>query len=404
MQKLGTRLLRVAVIGLVLAILVVAALSATTSAKTQLRDVNSSWAKDDILTLVNKGIINGYPDGTFRPQRGITRAEFAKIVARAFHLDPQGTPKFKDAKDHWARSHISALTERGIIKGYPDGTFRPDNRINRAEMIAMVIRALNFGEKDGIFTQGWPETFSDIPASHWAFKSVELANRLGLLPPYYGEKLEPETEATRADTAHMIRTALELDRITGTVATVDAQNMSITINTNQNDTATFTLPYDAIIVRNGTLSEVSNLMEGDAVQLINTREGMTRLVQATGVVTKADVTTKVSLLTGRLLTPEQVEALIKGDWKSLGNTMQYALYNQLLTLGATPEEAEAILAKDWKNLSSLGKERLAKAISTELNLPVEIVYALYDRDWNKVQDLARLQLTQAVLGRLLNLN
>lgn len=404
MRKLRTRLGAVILAVFVLAGLTAPAFTPAALAKTQLKDVSSSWAKSDILSLVGKGVIKGYPNGTFRPQKGVTRAEFAKILATAFHLDPTAPPTFPDAKSSWARSNIAALAERGIINGYPDGTFRPNNPIDRAEMIAMVTRALNFGDKDGIMTQGWPETFSDINNGNWAFKSVEIANRLGLLPPYYTDRLEPNVEATRADTAHMVNVAMGLNRVKGTILSVDKNAMAMTVTTDQKDTVTFTLPYDAIILRNGTIGDINSLTAGDSIQLLAGSDRVPHLVQTAGVITRTDVENKVSLLTNGLLKPAQVEDVIKGNWKGLGSELTSGVYNQLLAMGVTPEEAASILSRNWKNLKSLEQERLGDALSTQLNLPVDVLYALRDRNWSKVLDMAKIQLTQNLLGGLINLN
>jgi hypothetical protein len=73
-------------------------------------------------------------------------------------------------------------------------------------------------------------------------------------------------------------------------------------------------------------------------------------------------------------------------------------------MGVTPEEAASILSRNWKNLKSLEQERLGDALSTQLNLPVDVLYALRDRNWSKVLDMAKIQLTQNLLGGLINLN
>ena len=107
-------------------------------------DVKSTrWSNAPIATLANGKIIGGYPDGKFKPQGSITRAEFAAIVSRFDNLSYSGTDKFSDIKGHWAAGAINAASERGWIGGYPDGTFKPDAYITRAEAMALINKVLN---------------------------------------------------------------------------------------------------------------------------------------------------------------------------------------------------------------------------------------------------------------------
>ncbi len=104
---------------------------------------NTRWSNKPIATLANGKIIGGYPDGSFKPGSSITRAEFAAIVSRFDNLNYQGADKFSDIKGHWAAATINAAAERGWIGGYPDGTFRPNAYITRAEAMALINKVLN---------------------------------------------------------------------------------------------------------------------------------------------------------------------------------------------------------------------------------------------------------------------
>ena len=103
----------------------------------------TSWYNTAVSTLSSMGIITGYPDGTFRPNAAITRAEFAAIAA---HFDNDGdktAAKFSDIATHWAKDEISIAYNNGWITGYPDGTFGPQRDITRAETMTLVNRVLN---------------------------------------------------------------------------------------------------------------------------------------------------------------------------------------------------------------------------------------------------------------------
>ena len=102
---------------------------------------NGAWYTRAIATLANAGIINGDPAGTYRPGDAITRAEMAAIIARFGDLK-EGGKTFSDISGHWAAKYIELAASNGWINGNPDGTFKPDNNITRAETVAMINRVL----------------------------------------------------------------------------------------------------------------------------------------------------------------------------------------------------------------------------------------------------------------------
>ena len=103
----------------------------------------TSWYNTAVSTLSSMGIITGYPDGTFRPNAAITRAEFAAIAARFDNDGDKTVAKFSDIATHWAKDEISIAYNNGWITGYPDGTFGPQRDITRAETMTLVNRVLN---------------------------------------------------------------------------------------------------------------------------------------------------------------------------------------------------------------------------------------------------------------------
>jgi len=127
------------------------------------------WAYDAINYVATKGIFKGYPDGTFKPDQTITRAEFSVAVFRLLGLELQtdAVSSFSDIKDHWAKEYINQLYRLGYIKGYSDGTFKPDSFIKRSECVALTNRALGRGPlsvKEQIFI--------DVPPTHWAYEEI----------------------------------------------------------------------------------------------------------------------------------------------------------------------------------------------------------------------------------------
>lgn len=112
----------------------------TTTSYSDIKD--GAWCCRAVATLTNAGVINGYTDGTFRPNAPITRAELATIIARFAKLDVN-TKTFSDITGHWAQKSIELAAGNNWINGYEDGTFRPNNNITRAETFAMINRVLD---------------------------------------------------------------------------------------------------------------------------------------------------------------------------------------------------------------------------------------------------------------------
>lgn len=179
-------------------------------------NMEGHWVEDCVAELVYRGILSGYPDGTFRPDQPITRLEAVCILARALELAP-GTAadlgKFKDAAaiPAWAVADAAAAAREGLIEGYPhaDGslTFEPAKLITRTEMAAIMSRVL---EKElGQITPA-PLLFTDaddIP--DWAKEAVGIALAKGVVGGYPDGTFRPQNNVTRAETASMVCRLLE---------------------------------------------------------------------------------------------------------------------------------------------------------------------------------------------------
>ncbi|HAG08685.1 MAG TPA: hypothetical protein DCK87_03860, partial [Desulfotomaculum sp.] len=93
---------------------------------------------------VHEAFIKGYPNGTFGPQRNVTRGEIAAIIARLLHLESlvTGTQLYSDVpSSHWTFKYVEAVNKADIMKGFPDGTFRPDQPATRADVAVAMLRA-----------------------------------------------------------------------------------------------------------------------------------------------------------------------------------------------------------------------------------------------------------------------
>lgn len=121
-----------------------AAMVPSTTGSPVFPDAKNRWSEAFVASTSAAGIIKGYPDGTFGPDRPVTRAELVTMVVRTLNLSPEGTPPFRDSLAHWAERYIAAAAKAGIIAGYPDGTFRPNAPVTRAEAAKIVGLAFGF--------------------------------------------------------------------------------------------------------------------------------------------------------------------------------------------------------------------------------------------------------------------
>ena len=152
------------VLSLVLALSMVMSMFTFSFAGTSLKDVAGTEYESAVEALVELGVVNGYDDGTFLPENVVSRAEMAKLLVVAAGLAPaaelaEGTTRFSDvAADHWATGYINVAAEYGYIMGDPDGSFRPDDTVSYAEAITMALRVL--GYKTVVEAKGtWPTNY-----------------------------------------------------------------------------------------------------------------------------------------------------------------------------------------------------------------------------------------------------
>ncbi len=144
--------------------------------KNDYSDVNrGDWFNNAVSTLSNAGIITGYPDGTFRPNAPITRAEFAAIAARFSDVAYSGKNTFSDVPDtHWAARFITLAEHLGWVAGYPDGTFRPDKAITRAEAMTLINRVLERAVDEKHMLPNMVTWIDNKPGT-WYYEAVQEA-------------------------------------------------------------------------------------------------------------------------------------------------------------------------------------------------------------------------------------
>lgn len=157
-------------------------------------DLTASWAKDVIQEMASRRVVSGYPGGRFLPDKGVTRAEFVTLLAKALGWTAEDSATdFRDDIPGWAKGAVNAAVRQGIVRGYEDGTFRPDQTINRAEMAVMIDKALALPKSN--IKSGYQDA-GRIPA--WAVQSVRNTKAAGLLAGS-GGKFRPQEVANRAE-------------------------------------------------------------------------------------------------------------------------------------------------------------------------------------------------------------
>ncbi|BBI36612.1 cadherin-like beta sandwich domain-containing protein [Cohnella abietis] len=185
------------------------------SPKIVFSDVQGHWAATSIDQAVAKGLATGYPDGTFQPNKSITRAEFSVMLFRALNLKQEKSeePSFND-KDNigsWAKNAIAQLVKLGIVSGYGDGSFQPDRKVTRAEMTVMLARTINIIYGIEVDPTKDLLTFDDqasIP--QWAKAEIAAAVKLGIVKGQAGNHFAPNSVATRAEVITVLLRVLEL--------------------------------------------------------------------------------------------------------------------------------------------------------------------------------------------------
>ncbi len=166
------------------------------------------WASPSIAKLAARQLIAGTSTGLFQPERMVTRAEFAAMLVRLLDIKEETSVPFADVDDHaWYKTYIARANAAGIMQGYGNGEFRPDARIKREEMAAMMIRAYSYmtGAKPEMEQAGSSTSFDDTKdVAAWAATAIEQAAALGLMHGKSYGLFHPKQNGTRAESAAVL--------------------------------------------------------------------------------------------------------------------------------------------------------------------------------------------------------
>lgn len=183
---------------------------------------DSHWAKDFIDDLYNRGIVSGDGESnTVRPDAQITRQEAAKIAVTAVGLaESNAALTFTDAADvaDWAKGYVAAAVDAGIITGFDDGSFKPNDNMTREQFAAVIVRAFELGEADTALT------FIDADQIGWSKGYIAKAVELGIINGYEDNSFKPANNVSRAEAFKMLSSALNLEKAPADDTNIDDAN------------------------------------------------------------------------------------------------------------------------------------------------------------------------------------
>jgi len=255
--------------------------------QTEFSDALGHWAAPTIAVLAARRVIAGFPDGTFGPETTLTRAQFAKLIVAG--LEGPGTaaqlqpvpPVFADLRGHWARGWVAAGFELGLMRGVGGASFAPDQGVSRAEVAAVLVRALGWDEDAGAMSEpvavAYLADFTDVASVPvWARTYLALATQRGLLRGYADGSIRPLALVTRAEAATLV--ARTLDRL-GLLYDIGGRLVDVLANGSvvldqlwgRPDSAsrlTLSSVPDSVWLRNGVVVEPAELVSGDTIVVV----------------------------------------------------------------------------------------------------------------------------------------
>ena len=200
------RFFSVALLGLLLCTWILPAAQAAA-----LTDLEQHWSAGDVGKLIERGAVGGYPDGTFRPDATITRAEFAKILRQSLSLASVGGNDFADTANHWAVTDIHTLVSNQILVPAEYGSlYGPDGAITRREIAIMLVRAMGLNDSATALSGQATAFADDANIQSYDKGYLYLAKELGLVGGYEDGSFQPNNKATRAEACVMVVRLLKL--------------------------------------------------------------------------------------------------------------------------------------------------------------------------------------------------
>ena len=169
------------------------------------------WAKEAIVTLAEQGIINGYDNGLFKPNNNVTRAEFVKIIVTAFNISSDNNEvSFSDVDDDsWYAPYVKTAYSTGIVNGYSADVFGVNDNITRQDMAVIIVRTLNYLGIN-LTDIGASEFFDSDSISDYAVSAVNILHSRGIVNGVGANKFNPHDYTTRAAVAKVIYVVMNM--------------------------------------------------------------------------------------------------------------------------------------------------------------------------------------------------
>ena len=344
-------------------------------------DLEDNWAKEEIFSLEEEGLFEDLWTEEFGPHNFLNHETSVKLIDRAFELSTEDVEDLAD----WLQDHFA----------------RDSEGITRGEFVSLLANVLGLGTKQET-PSGWHPSFADVSPDYPGFLGVEVVQRLGLLPSHMLMRFEPYRLITRSEVAYLIKNARELEQVSGTLVSHDESDQ-VTIQNEEGREQALRLLPETLFVTDAGVAKIQNPeLEKDQQVMALVRDHKALLVK----LDQNEQTTTQALLQGinnvtkvlaDVLTPEQVSAIIAGDWEQLNEEVRYELYDELVNRGVAPWEADALLKQDWENLQTMIQERLTQEAANYLQVTPELVHSAVTRDWAKLLEYAQVELAQRLL-------
>lgn len=169
-------------------------------------DMDGHWAEDYASLLAKQGIINGYEDGSFRPDNPVTRAELSKIITEAFDIKGASQSQFSDVlSGDWFEPYVSAAASAGIVNGY-DGKFDPNSNVARQDAALMIYRAISLTHKLGI---GYTFFADETSIAEYAAQEISALAEIGIVTGNENNEFNPHGSLTRGEAAALVLRAAD---------------------------------------------------------------------------------------------------------------------------------------------------------------------------------------------------
>lgn len=364
-------------------------------------DISNHWAQDYILNLVNNEIMESYEDGRFMPDQAITRGEFAVALAKQLNMVPDNNNYFNDINGYPGYPLINSLVNKDIVSGYPDDTFRPDKAITRAELVAIMVKSLGLTDNQVTIELDSNTTFEDIPESHWGLNHIKIADKLDLVNGDQNNHFNPDKTASRAEAAKVITKLSSLKSETGYITDIYPSSEKVSINSLNGERTVYNFNNETLVGRNNRFVRLEDIMKTDKVFIIADNYDTIKYAKAYGMVTEDDLATEVSTMTDGVFQPEEIKDLSNGNINMLRPKLQTAVKEQLTKQGLTNDEVTALMNTEWDELEDLSKVRLSEAIAIQTGLPLDITRSLIDGDWEKLRTYGQIEIIQRIVQEVL---